>query len=70
MTEEEYFKTDGLMNIKKLNRYSEPLYVCPKCGQNMVCRDLQSCVCSTSYPHKYFYTYQCLNETCDYEVTR
>ena len=69
MTEDEFFKRDGLVNIK-LNRYSEPLYVCPKCGQNAVCRDLQSCLCLTSNPPQYIYTYQCLNETCDYEVTR
>lgn len=69
MTEEEYFKGSQTMSIP-LQRYSNPLYECPKCGKNNVCMDLQSCVCLASNPPQYMYTYQCLNETCDYEVTR
>lgn len=62
---EEYIESrEGSALIHPSIKWSEPKYICPKCKEGGMQKDLLTAICLASLPPQYRYTYKC--NKCDY----
>ena len=59
ITRDEYIKSiQSIIQSNSMPEWSAPMYQCPQCGGAMR-KNLINCICITTIPPSYQYTYRC-----------